>query len=671
MRILDFQSSNQNDMEIKIVIPDKISVSSNAVEFLKMYLEKTLERPVKIISDGIGNLGDSNLIIIGSPERNNVAAFFYNSNSLRNLRDDGYICKTVSRKGKDIILVCGKTEKGDKYGIYHLLREFNYQGIKTRFPRLDIFSNPFIKTREIIMGDACPWDPFMYSEQLDPDERAETYDVIFTSEASRLNCPDTTKKRYAIRRIVEKYCIENWEQKKLLDYINQMDAFGFNSIQFYDEAESYMHSGCLVNRRQWREKIIAMMQHTKKIGNRVSFMLWGGYAWVQNNIRVVSDWDDPLCDKKVVFSPDFPIKESSCWNNPEGREKIRLHIKYFTGYMKYVDHIISHFYDPGGCNLNGCTIGTCVRIMNYQTNTLRKVNPDLQASFNLWPLTSHHEGFRKEEVYSSLKTWSRTFTWWNFTKVVDLLEPDIMIANRHYDSEVIENCLKWKRGYGLWTWYTSDQEITASLHVEAERLGREINQMPKESGSFLEYVAIPSNCHCLNAASIYIGARLLWDPKKDPFAILKEFCDCVFGPKISDSIYAGYRAIAKIRNHDINGDSAFDDAYLGAGTPDVEHDIEISGDALYKLNKISIDSDWVPSIPIVIDRTTMLNDLREHVKMIHQYAKFRWAFLKLSRKARITDSDWKKLPAVEKFKNTGGMIEWRKTQQIINSSITK
>ncbi|HOQ82348.1 MAG TPA: hypothetical protein PLL89_04720, partial [bacterium] len=76
-------------------------------------------------------------------------------------------------------------------------------------------------------------------------------------------------------------------------------------------------------------------------------------------------------------------------------------------------------------------------------------------------------------------------------------------------------------------------------------------------------------------------------------------------------------------------------------------------------------------IPGVFDREIMLDDLREHVKMIHQYAKFRWVYLKLSKKSQITLSDWKKLPVVEKFKNTGGMIEWRKAQSILNLSTMK
>jgi len=656
-------------MNLKIVVPERLIVSYHAIELLKNYLEKVLKIPVEVTSDISTKLKNSHLIIVGGPDRNRHPDAYRNFKEIKNLREDGYLLKTVSEDKRIIIFAGGKTEKGDKYAIYHLMRIWKQLEMKKfRFP--DICLNPFIKIREVIFGDACPWDPFFYEDQIAINERVETYDTIFNSAACRLNCPDVSKKKYALRKVVEKYCYENWDTEKLKNYVNQMDVFGFNSIQFSDEAESYMHSGCLITRRQLREKIISMMEQTRKTGNRVSFMNWGAYGWIQNNKCVVSSWDDPLCDEKIFFSPAFPLKESKCWNTAQGRKMIQAHINYLSQYMKYADHVITHFYDPGGCNENGCTIGTCVRIMNFQTKTFRKINPDLQVSFNLWPLTSNHESFSKNDVYPGLiGTWSRTFTWWNFTKVVDLLEPSIMIASRSFDREIAENCLKWKRKYGLWTWYTSDQEITASLHVEAERLGREFGQMPEHAGSILEYICVPSNCHVLNSASIYIAARLLWEPMRNPFEILKEFCHCVFGPKVSHAIYAGYYAVARIRNRDINGDSAFYDGYLGAGTPDVENDIEISGEALYKLNRISIDEDWVPSIPVAFDRKEHLEDLREHVKLIHQYARFRRTFLKLSRKSRISGSDWKKLPVVEKFKNTGGMIEWRKARDILNCKL--
>ncbi|MGB9642047.1 MAG: alpha-glucuronidase family glycosyl hydrolase [Candidatus Ratteibacteria bacterium] len=653
-------------MRIVIIVPQRTTISSVAITFLKSYIEKVVRKKIDVVSENCDIPENSDFIIIGSPDRNRKAAEFCDLRQLKNLRHDGYILRTIVKNTRTYVIACGRTENGDKYAVYHLVRELKISGNKIRFPLLNLSMEPFIKSRELIIGDACPWDPFVYADQVSPEEYAETYDIIFNSASCQLNCPDNSRKKYALRKIVEKYCVENWHREKLLDYINQIDSFGFNSIQLGDEAESYMHSGCLVTRRQWREKIVSMMQQAKKIGQRITFMNWGGYAWVQNNIRVVSDWNDPLCNEKAVFSSDFSIKESKCWNTSEGRKNIQAHINYFSPYMKYADHVITHFYDPGGCHVNGCSIGTCIRIMNHQTKIFRKINPNLQVTFNLWPLTSEHEGFDKREVFSNLDVWSGTFNWWYFTKVVDLLEPDIMIANRTFDPEIAEHCFRWDRKYGLWAWYTSDQEITASLHVEAERLGREFSQMPQYAGSALEYISVPSNCHLLNSASIYIAGHLLWNPKKDPFSILQEFCYCVFGPEISEAIYAGYHAIARIRNHDIKGDSAFSDAYLGAGTPDVEKDIEISGDALYKLNKISIDQNWHSKIPIIADRSTMLEDLREHVKMVHQYAEFRHAYARLARKSRITGSDVKTLPVVDRFKNTGGMIEWRKAKWLLN-----
>ena len=65
-------------MEIKIVVPENTQVSSHAVSVLKIYLEKISHKTIEIISNEARCPQDSNLIIIGSPDRNKKAADFCN-----------------------------------------------------------------------------------------------------------------------------------------------------------------------------------------------------------------------------------------------------------------------------------------------------------------------------------------------------------------------------------------------------------------------------------------------------------------------------------------------------------------------------------------------------------------------------------------------------------------
>jgi hypothetical protein len=656
-------------VSLKIIVPEKGEISKYAAVHLQNYIQSVAGSPIAIIPDSSRQAETSDCIVIGSPQRNKQAAQAGFSFGQKDLRKDAYALKTIKQNGRTIVIAAGVTEHGDKYAVHHLIRNLPIHGNTVLLEIQDVLINPFIKYREVILGDACPWDPFVYVDEMPENKLCRTYDIIFNSRAARLNCPDEKRGKAALRRIVEKYCIENWNETKLKAYIEQMDAFGFNSIQFSDEAENYLHSGCLVTRRGWREKLLGMMRQTRKIGNRVTLLTWGAYGWLMNGKRVVADWNDPLCDEPIIFSPDFPIKDSKCWNDPEGRRMIQAHMDYMSEYMPFSDHVISHFFDPGGCSKNGCTMGTCMRIMNHQFETFGKKNPRLTATFNVWPLASDHDGFSTKEVCSShSSTWTCSFNWWMFTKVVDLLHPDIMIASRKYDSEIAALCKKWGRKYGLWAWYTSDQEITASLHVEAERLGREFGTMPPQAGDILEYVSMPVNCHGLADASAYIAARLMWFPARDPFEILREFCLCVFGPKLAKAVYDGYHAIARIRNRDIAGDSAFNDSYLGAGTPDPDADATLAGSALAGLECARADRTWVSKIPLAVNRDEMIEDLRDHLKIVYQYACFRSTFLDLVRQERISPLDWKRLPAIDRLGVSGGMIEWRKAAEILEFS---
>jgi hypothetical protein len=308
-------------------------------------------------------------------------------------------------------------------------------------------------------------------------------------------------------------------------------------------------------------------------------------------------------------------------------------------------------------------------IMNYQYRAFKDKNPNIEATYNVWPLTSNAYRYRLVDVeglyWQYPHSWSGTYSWWHFTRAADQLDDSIMIANRRYTPEVADYCMKRGRKYGIWSWYTCDQEITASLHVEAERLGREFSQLPDAASAQIEYFAVPSNCHGLNSASLYIAANLLWEPRRDPFEVLKEFCALVFGPRVSEPVYLGYSAIARIRNHDVDGDSAFYTGYLGAGTDRPDKDARMSARAMRALKGVEVDKGWVSKIPMAVQREEMLEDLKDHVRMIHQYALFRTAYAKLAQQERISAEDVKNLPKVDKLSVSGGMIEWRKAQTIL------
>lgn len=663
-------------MNVKVIIPPKSNLSKYVAEKLVDYILQVTNKKIPITNDINAINDNSTVIVIGNERRNKIAKQLGFKHDWRKMRIDGYVLKTIKRNRGLYIIAAGKGEVGDKYAVYRLIQEIKVNGSNISFGNYNIAETPFIKTREVIMGVAClAWDPFAYEDEIPENERAMTYDIIYNSLACQINFPDTPEShqrpKTALSRIVKKYCIENWDIDKLMKYVEQMDCYGFNSIQYSDEFEAYMHSGSLVTRRELREKLQAMMAKTRAIGNQVTLMFFGGVGFNFNGIEL-ADWNEPLVDSKVIFPKANSMPALSyCWNEPQGRKNIEARTTYLSEYAPYIDHILTWFVDPGGCNKNGCTISTCMAILNYQYKIFKMKNPDMKATYNIWPFASEHNmGYRLVDNavpnVSSSRSWGGTYSWKFFKNNISNLHPDIMIASRKYTPEIAAQCRKWNRKYGIWSWYTSDQECTASLHVEAERLGREFAALDKDTKE-LEYFSIPSNCHSLNAAGIYIAAKLLWHSQRDPWNILKEFCSNVFGPKISRSVYAGYSAIAKIRNHDVDGDSAFGADYIGAGTDDPDKDAKVAGLALKQLKVAEVDEKWVSKIPLAYDRKELLDDLKEHLNMIYQYSLFRSAYVKLSAKEKIRPRDIQKLPKIEKFKKSGGMLEWRKVQILLKT----
>jgi len=644
-------SHSRRSQKCVIFVSPTLSISKIAVDYLRNYIGcVTGETPALIVAGG-GEKINCDCIVIGNEKRNPLAHGKGVQHLVAPLRPDGYVLKTVSVDGHKVVVVAGNEEVGDKYAIHHLIRELEVGNGQISFGDYNIVVNPFFKTRTVLLATA---------NRLDSSPHPNNNKIV----------PSRLHKQGLSSSVLKRYHYEGWSAEKLDKYVKQLDFYGFNALHLSDEHYSYAHgSACFVTRRQHREKIVRMLKLAEELGNQRVFSIWGGTIFHHKPDTVIADWDDPLCDTRPWFS--CFAKNQLCWNDPKGRNFIQRHLQYLSGYAPFVDHIVSHFIDPGGCARQCCTIATAMEIMNYEYGLFRKGNANMGASFNVWPLTSSAYGYRKND-YAGLyikepRSWSGTFTWNNFTKHIGLLDPDIMVANRRYDPEIAELCRRWKRGYDLWTWYNCDQETFGSLHVQAEQMGREFGNLPAEASEQVDRIMIGSCAHGLNSATLYIGAALLWNPKRDPFEILKEFCNLVFGPKIAEAMYMGYHAIARIRNHDVDGDSAFDYNYLGAGTAEPKEDYRLASEASEALTPVVEDTGWVSKIPMAVDRAELIEDLKEHLEMVRQYAEFRIAFERLAGKARFTKEDVAALPVVEKLKNSGGMIEWRKYNAIVTA----
>ncbi|HUV39438.1 MAG TPA: hypothetical protein VMY39_07470, partial [Planctomycetota bacterium] len=127
-------------------------------------------------------------------------------------------------------------------------------------------NEPFLGIREVTLGDSS----ITHMEQCFSPLKARTGSVT--------------------PRIYQKYEIPNWDLPKLHAYLDMIKAFGFNSVQLYDQWESYLVAGwgnqeaiwdSLIEDgwrgepRDWPAKVDAVGDYARAIGLRATIFIWG------------------------------------------------------------------------------------------------------------------------------------------------------------------------------------------------------------------------------------------------------------------------------------------------------------------------------------------------------------------------------------------------------------
>ena len=87
---------------------------------------------------------------------------------------------------------------------------------------------------------------------------------------------------------------------------------------------------------------------------------------------------------------------------------------------------------------------------------------------------------------------------------------------------------------GIWGWYTTEYETDqlASMYVNGQVLKSVYRQMKDGALAIhpVEYWSEMEAHHLNNIYSMYVASQLLWDPDRDPHAILVELTNAIWGP---------------------------------------------------------------------------------------------------------------------------------------------
>ncbi|HUW56846.1 MAG TPA: hypothetical protein VMZ92_09435 [Planctomycetota bacterium] len=397
-------------------------------------------------------------------------------------------------------------------------------------------------------------------------------------------------------RIYEKYAIPNWDLARLRTYLDMIKAFGFNSVQMYDQWESYLDAGwgdkdaiwdSLIEDgwegepRDWPGKVDALADYARSIGLRTTLFVWGNTGFDYRTNRAF--W-------------------ALCPNDPAEREILEHYWEHQARHAAHFDHVVTHWGDPGGCSRNGCTIETAQHCHNEIVERCRRHQPKIESSFSLWMLDSKR--FGKWPGYEGPRT------------ILDSgLLPDKVMLSVHgeperFDYGQIRTITDAGRRSGVWAWYLANNEIYPSLFVCTGRLGDHFGGLPADAHERITWHTVDSNNHTVNLHNLYVAGRLCQDPSADAGEALRTFAAGALGAGNVERAVRVLDIIEELR------------PFWCETYGDKPVDVSLAREAASLAREISIADDFAPGFPMVLSPRELAAELLAQTEALAQFARF-------------------------------------------------
>lgn len=422
----------------------------------------------------------------------------------------------------------------------------------------------------------------------------------------------------------KKYAWDTWPLDRLKRYVDMLWEFGFNSVQLADLAEGYACCGYAITPEEYGEKVHALCDYAGSKGMTRSIFVWGSGPVDLERAR------GKMRDGKW---------ENACPCVPGGMETLEAHYRFQARHAPWFDHVITHWGDPGGCHGEKCTLATVLGLHNRILAEFRRHNVAIRSTFSLW-LMHHKEFGGRWRGYDSVESLLKA----------GILDEDAGLAQSgRFHLDEARRVVRDGRALGVWGWYLADDEIRPSIHVHTGILGGYFNSLPEEASSLVSWHSVDSNCHGLNVPSLYVAAQLMIDPRRDAEGLLREFCRRAFG-RAADAFAEGLLAVAHTRcESDYQRLIKFLSGVPHRGTADYEEHpaehLRIVSAARRVVDTLQVDPSFRGDLPLIIDAATFLGELKAHLRVIEQYARFRVALAEAKKKGRPVEAG--SLPAVE------------------------
>ncbi len=381
---------------------------------------------------------------------------------------DAYILSVARDPDKTHINIIGTSVKGMRSGLARLVALATYDSGKLMAAEMCMQKSPFFTERRVVVA---PTGRIV-------DKKSPYRDTLFTEWSDER---------------LEKYAEELWLTG--INWVEICELRGYRG-EFSDEEI----------KNEIAPKLITFAKAARKNGLYVQQFIWGQSIFLEG--------------------------ANLCWNDKDEKKQMTgEYDRLAATYGKYVDGIIVHVGDPGGCTRNGCDpYKTTQEITTYLHDQYKKQNPDCRAILSTWANFGFWQGHADaeflDESYSS---------------------KDVGIAlHRWYDYDKAKLVIKSKRPLFIWGWYLSDYEMILDTTVLTERLNKYYTNLPEYAGDHVQGLSTEICFHGLpHLINMYVSAQKMWDPYRDLREIEMEFISGTYGDKWAEEIHKVYKACEK------------------------------------------------------------------------------------------------------------------------------
>ncbi|MEW5977340.1 MAG: glycoside hydrolase family 20 zincin-like fold domain-containing protein [Acidobacteriota bacterium] len=401
----------------------------------------------------------------------------------------------------------------------------------------------------------------------------------------------------------------NWGVSRLEGYADMVDAMGYNAIMLNDSRPLWQYAGDFISPEEGTHKVQALYRRARMNGMATSLFLWG-----QQGIQ------DALSARNCPRIPGQYADMKANWK------------RLLDAHGDLVDRWVLHWGDPGGCKVRDCTINTPQAVTNEFAALAAGMGPASQVTFSLWALR--------------WGAW-RGYDHWDSVVKSGILAPDIGIGlMRTYDETIAREVNSQHRKAGVWGWYLNDLETSPALHVHSRILEEEFSRVPLQAAHLLDWYSLEDNNHVLNLPSLYVGARMLWNPRTSAAEALGDFCGAVWG-KEGPKVWRALQAIESVRcgpgepmlRNDLWPTGRL--CRLGRGSRAPQNDLALCEAALDELKAVKLDPNYVPKLPLIVPPQELLGYIRAHLEYVARFAAIRQAYheaLQPAREGRLEET---------------------------------